>query len=1278
MANFIKKIVSTSRTLRQLHAQAISQDNNSPSFVVIADLTSKGFTRINTVDGGFAYQAPNQDYINYQDRTQTTHSLYSPETFYFDSNGQLLKDVSSAPIVSDAYGHTTIRSIKDQVVQDFIAGTVTSDFSTPTTNLAIDQIDRDAIKRGKPPVPNVILQQQAQAQVQQNADALRQRNENVTSVTNRDGVFVSTLRNPTYESTYNALVDVQDQRSQDFYNQLSNGESARVHQALLDNPHAVLTGVNSNEVKMINNPFVNGVVNNKTLLNNQNGLISIQKTTNPFVNGADNYDNGLLPDGTIDSTFPYAYHPSNTIGQMAKEKMGPTQSLAFGAGGEIFNLGRSLVSGAEQFLTIGFPQLLDFTQSPAQTSLRKQSQVKSLLGNQDFQNFAVAGTFALAQLTPFAPLVDAGTIGYFGGSLAGKSQGDYLSKNYEGIGADIVDVTLLSLPLVKELQPSNIFLNIVNKAEPAKLNGEVLFSMQEELPVFNKGDLVSTSPGVDKTVSNVIDVETKLERQAVPKLIRGFGKTPEGLGLGDLRNFIGDKTVTSLPDGSGVINIQGKGLFKNYFLNTFTDEFGGSKTVVYKQGFKPTSFFDIRPEPYIKPVKSFSFSSDPGMFIGEPLNLKSEETTSTFPDLTIRNRFDLMRQEIMPTSRKGYVAKGQVLSLVNQRVGVGTTTPYFELDLVQSPKQSVLEFGSTEYSIVDYPVKMKDTTITKSGKGSFADKSITFSDLSNFKEPTGGIVINKDLVNTKSNGQYIAELDKIELSSNHLGIAESNTPTLYHEMAHKFFGGDVGNKLSVDELMTFENEVLGSKVDAVYKNYENRGYHSSDIQEEVLADTIANFVKDQQKFKGKFPLFGDILSKKLGNEVTLVQEAGLDVHVNARKPAEFTSIAESNVKQVFEINYEKLGKRPKANLDLVKKSGKFVNKFPDNVDAKFYSNFDFGETKPFLGKSAESFDVAGSKEFQSLKAGLDQFDPLGLGGDRIRQNFNTDLVNQVQVGASGVKFEPYQGKILQDALPNGLPKSFRLGIFPVNTLSSSIRQNSKSFSGTLGSVRLNSLGSSFSVQNNKQLNLQRPKLIHENKLVTQNKLLSLQQPKILQLNRSLVQNKVLTLNETKQLTRQQIKQLTQQQTKTLQNTSTGSPGEFGFVPGFDIPSFNRNIKLNKRSSLGSTAFDVFVRESRPKSGKNTKHDYKLDRQPLPYNKAFNLGENVADNSDIRSFYLKPNGSTTQADDPIKNNLFKFRKSKSGKYFTEKSKYAIDSPGEREDITAKGLNKLFGI
>ena len=113
---------------------------------------------------------------------------------------------------------------------------------------------------------------------------------------------------------------------------------------------------------------------------------------------------------------------------------------------------------------------------------------------------------------------------------------------------------------------------------------------------------------------------------------------------------------------------------------------------------------------------------------------------------------------------------------------------------------------------------------------------------------------------------------------------------------------------------------------------------------------------------------------------------------------------------------------------------------------------------------------------------------------------------------------------------------------------------------------------------------------------------------------------------------------------------------------FFLPDFPGGTGVSK------PAFTTEVREGERKGDKFIR----VRKQVLPRQRAINLGARIADNTTARTFKIKRKGTTTLSDTnrfPLKDK-FRGRVGKSKlppKVFVEKSKFAIDSPGERLGI-----------
>lgn len=109
---------------------------------------------------------------------------------------------------------------------------------------------------------------------------------------------------------------------------------------------------------------------------------------------------------------------------------------------------------------------------------------------------------------------------------------------------------------------------------------------------------------------------------------------------------------------------------------------------------------------------------------------------------------------------------------------------------------------------------------------------------------------------------------------------------------------------------------------------------------------------------------------------------------------------------------------------------------------------------------------------------------------------------------------------------------------------------------------------------------------------------------------------------------------------------------------------------------GVPFYDVVVRESAPK-GKSRVTTVKVNKKPLPLGSAMSVGAYYVDNSSARSFKLVASKKKGVAGIEVSPDLSKFRQPK-GKtripkgFYVEKTMYLIDTPGELQGITARGL------
>jgi hypothetical protein len=126
-------------------------------------------------------------------------------------------------------------------------------------------------------------------------------------------------------------------------------------------------------------------------------------------------------------------------------------------------------------------------------------------------------------------------------------------------------------------------------------------------------------------------------------------------------------------------------------------------------------------------------------------------------------------------------------------------------------------------------------------------------------------------------------------------------------------------------------------------------------------------------------------------------------------------------------------------------------------------------------------------------------------------------------------------------------------------------------------------------------------------------------------------------------------------------------------PRFQFDEDSKKIKAKKIAKKLKQGYDYVVRQG--------KKYIKGNRVPLPKNMAMNKLMQAQDTTTARSGYIKKSGKTRKKDVPINKNLLKkFRRGKRNpNLIVEKSKYAIDTPGEKRGIPYKAakLRKVGG-
>jgi len=117
----------------------------------------------------------------------------------------------------------------------------------------------------------------------------------------------------------------------------------------------------------------------------------------------------------------------------------------------------------------------------------------------------------------------------------------------------------------------------------------------------------------------------------------------------------------------------------------------------------------------------------------------------------------------------------------------------------------------------------------------------------------------------------------------------------------------------------------------------------------------------------------------------------------------------------------------------------------------------------------------------------------------------------------------------------------------------------------------------------------------------------------------------------------------------------------------------------KQKSVNGKGYHVYVKKRHIVSGKTTgnKGYEQISRNPLNKKDALRLGANIVDTTPRATFLIKP---TNKAAQPLRQNIPSWETQRKKFYkknnrYIEKTKHRIDSPGELQGITVKGLEAL---
>lgn len=155
-------------------------------------------------------------------------------------------------------------------------------------------------------------------------------------------------------------------------------------------------------------------------------------------------------------------------------------------------------------------------------------------------------------------------------------------------------------------------------------------------------------------------------------------------------------------------------------------------------------------------------------------------------------------------------------------------------------------------------------------------------------------------------------------------------------------------------------------------------------------------------------------------------------------------------------------------------------------------------------------------------------------------------------------------------------------------------------------------------------------------------------------------------------TAQDTMQKTSQKTILDQTFKLGGGGGISFRAPPVIKPLFPTIETSSNVNSSNAAYNVYAREK----GKV----YKLNKSPMPQNKAFNTGEYYINNTTARSFEIRMTGKqATTPDENLRRNAeqYRERKTKTALRFVEKEKYAINTSGEKQGLSLAKILKGKG-
>lgn len=732
-----------------------------------------------------------------------------------------------------------------------------------------------------------------------------------------------------------------------------------------------------------------------------------------------------------------------------------------------------------------------------------------------------------------------------------------------------------------------------------------------------------------------------------------------------------------LQDGTQIMTRLGTGSYKNYFMKTTTLPSGRATVNVYKVGGWKLGFGGIKPNYGFELMKTLKYNAKDSMLtLGEALPEPQTERFHTHKqfELTIESELKSFFGKMYGKKKLpgGNIAVGDYGEVRISHTGAVTKVPKMDISLKDTIYDQITY--NTQFEFVDYPVKPDTTYVSYSGR---MPQRMIYQDYSNMRN---FMTSRFRFINSKQHigGYFSFDKDLIVLNKNRpgflefSGVVDENVVPIYHEMGHSFhlnkgleaYGiKTYANKMAPRAWQEFRQNINnpqmidnwrgGGEVWSVdyMQRYYDRGYNYMNIPKEMVADTIAEYMKNPTQFNNKYPLLGKVYNKALGRSAEIIiNDQPLNVNIN--KAIEFTHKSDLTFASRGRVTYVNQGLKYQVNHVLAKTpfatskntvARWLMDAFKPKTQLKPYpqqiENFQL-DRNAMVGLDMQTRNT---REF--VQKSLELHDPYAISGDRLRLQNN--LVN-IQVGRSPLMNARIPSTTIYTQFARIPTSAVGPRILPIISKQ------------PLPTIRMQPIRTPNIRELPNIINKPYIRPIAENNL--ENDVIG----EVINetINRNITHNITQTINQNILFT--QTMNFTSRQNLEARRVNEERPTLLPFE--MIIPKMDNDQQ----------GYNVFVRES--VSG-SRRAFLKINTKPLPRNKALSEGSYYVDNTTARSFVVKKAGKSKVFDEGFPS-LEKFRGPRGqtrlpvGTY-VEKGIYFNDTPGELQGLTAKALKKMRG-